>query len=69
MFDINKKPRILSSAEEEKVFEVLQYYKKGFPKVDAHTRIGLTFLSGKRFEEYLEVFVKPLLIKGVPSVI
>jgi len=48
---------------------VLQYYRKGFPKVDAHIRIGLTFLSGTNFDEYLEAFVKPLLIKGVPSVI
>jgi hypothetical protein len=59
----------LSSEEEEKVFEVLQYYKNGFPKVNAHLRIGLTFLTGSRFDEFLDQFVKPLLIKGVPSVI
>lgn len=69
LFDSFEKPRLLSSDEEEKVFEVLQYYKKGFPKVNAHVRIGLTFLTGKHFEDYLDEFVKPLLIKGVPSVI
>jgi len=69
LFDSFERPRLLSSDEEEKVFEVLQYYKKGFPKVNAHVRIGLTFLKGKHFEDYLDEFVKPLLIKGVPSVI
>jgi hypothetical protein len=69
LFDSFDMPRLLSSEEEGKVFEVLQYYKKGFPRVNAHVRIGLTFLTGKRFEDYLDQFVKPLLIKGVPSVI
>jgi len=69
LFDSFGKARKLSSDEEEKVFEVLQYYRMGFPKVDAHIRIGLTFLTGKNFEEYLETFIRPLLIKGVPSAI
>lgn len=69
MFDDFGRAVKLSSDDESKVFEVLQYYRKGFPKVDAHLRIGLTFLTGKHFEEYLETFLKPLLIKGVPSVI
>ena len=69
LFDSFERARLLNSDEEDKVFEVLQYYKKGFPKVNAHVRIGLTFLTGKHFEDYLDEFVKPLLIKGVPSVI
>ena len=69
LFDDFGKAVRLSSDDETKVFEVLQYYRKGFPKVDAHLRIGLTFLTGKNFDTYLETFVKPLLIKGVPSVI
>jgi tetratricopeptide (TPR) repeat protein len=63
------KNRQLTSEEEATVFETLDYYRKGFPKVDAHVRIGLTYLNGKVFDEYLETYVKPLLIKGVPSVI
>lgn len=69
LFDKFGRTQRLSIADENKVFEVLQYYRMGFPKIDAHIRIGLTFLTGKNFEEYLEAFIKPLLIKGVPSVI
>jgi hypothetical protein len=46
LFDSLDRPRLLSGDEEGKVNEVLQVYKKGFPKVNAHIRIGLTFLTG-----------------------
>lgn len=31
-------------------------------------RIGLRYLHGPSFTEYLEKYVRPMLIKGVPSV-
>ena len=36
--------------------------------MNAHLRVGLRHLHGNLFKEYLEQYLRPLLIKGVPSV-
>ena len=36
--------------------------------MNAHYRVGLKLLHGDRFSAYLAKYVRPLLIKGVPSV-
>jgi len=40
---------------------------QGFPRVNAHLRVGLRHLHGALFREYLEQYMRPLMIKGVPS--
>ncbi len=41
---------------------------QGFPRVNGHLRVGLGYLHGELFKEYLELYIRPLLIKGVPSI-
>ena len=46
---------------------ILDEYVAGFPRVNSHLRIGLRYLDEGRFGFYLEKYMRPLLIKGVPS--
>lgn len=42
-------------------------YAQGFPRVNSHLRVGLRYLHGANFGDYLERYMRPLVIKGVPS--
>ena len=57
----------LSEAYQSIVKGVLDEYVEGFPRVNSHLRVGLRYLYGANFQEYLERYMRPLLIKGVPS--
>ena len=46
----------------------MNYYRERLPRVNAHLRVGMKYLHGDKFAEYLRLYVKPLLIKGVPSI-
>lgn len=58
----------LSDAYASIVKGILDTYIQGFPRVNAHLRVGLRYLHDGAFTEYLEQYMRPLLIKGVPSV-
>ena len=45
------------------------FYESKLPKVNSHIRFGLRYLHDAYFSEFLEKYIRPLLIKGVPSVI
>lgn len=47
---------------------MLREYATAFPKVNSHLRVGLRYLWGKDFAEFLDLYLRPLIIKGVPSV-
>jgi N-alpha-acetyltransferase 15/16, NatA auxiliary subunit len=47
----------------------LLFYESKLPKVNSHIRFGLRYLHDAYFSEFLEKYIRPLLIKGVPSVI
>ena len=56
--------------DDEKVLEVLNYYEEVLPKSNTHTRLAIDLLkAGPAFEQKLIKFVRPLIIKGVPSTI
>lgn len=57
----------LSEASQGSVKTILDEYVQGFPRVNAHLRIGLRYLHGAHFVDYLERYMRPLIIKGVPS--
>lgn len=69
LFDAKGKPIKLQGSDYETVKNTMAYYQKGFPRVDAPTRIALKWLQGDDFAKSLKTFVTPLLIKGAPSVI
>lgn len=55
---------------DEQVLEKLNSYEEIFPKTNAHVRLTLDLISsGPKFEEKLLGYVRPLIIKGVPSLI
>lgn len=47
---------------------ILEEYVTGFPRVNAHLRLGLRYLWGENFADFLARYLRPLIIKGVPSV-
>ena len=57
----------LSEPSKEQIKEILDDYRKKFPRISAHLRLGLRYLTGDSFTEYLETYMRPMLIKGVPS--
>ena len=65
---VNIEKEALSDEDQAKVYETMNYYRERLPRVNAHLRVGLKYLSGGKFVEYLRLYVKPLLIKGAPSV-
>lgn len=46
---------------------MMLYYAEKLPRVNSHLRIGLRYLQGDDFTEFAARYTKPLLIKGVPS--
>ena len=46
---------------------MMLYYAEVLPRVNSHLRIGLRYLQGDDFTEFLVRYTRPLLIKGVPS--
>lgn len=69
LFDSRGNVQKLSSSDQEIVKQTVEKYQKSFPRVDAHIRLGMKWLEGDDFAKLLIQFVKPLLIKGAPSVI
>jgi len=56
--------------DDEKVLEILNKYEEVLPKSNTHTRLAIDLLkAGPAFEQKLIKFVRPLIIKGVPSTI
>ena len=58
----------LSTEQQAQVKEVLLFYASKFPRVNGHLRVGLRHLEGDDFAELLKMYMKPLLLKGAPSV-
>jgi N-alpha-acetyltransferase 15/16, NatA auxiliary subunit len=56
--------------DENKILEVLSQYEEVLPKSNTHVRLAVDLLpAGPSFKEKLEKFIRPLIIKGVPSLI
>ena len=66
-FNLATKP--LSEDDQNKLKAELLFLAEKLPRVNSHIRIGLRHLEGKHFAEFLPKYLRPLLIKGVPSVI
>jgi len=58
-----------SADEQKRIKQTLLEYQKIWPRVDAHIRIAMKWVEGDDFKTLLKQFIRPLLIKGVPSVI
>lgn len=58
----------LSEAYQSIVKGILDEFVEGLPKVNSHLRVGLRYLHGNSFQDYLEKYMRPLIIKGVPSI-
>lgn len=48
--------------------KVLLDYAEKLPRVNSHLRLALRYLQGADFEALLPRYMRPLLEKGVPSV-
>jgi len=48
--------------------EIISVYIEKYPRINASIRISLKLVHGALFAENLAKFMKPLLIKGAPSV-
>ena len=62
-----KEGEALSSADQKNFKKFVHEYIEKAPKATAHLRLGIRFTTGDDFSELLAQYVKPLLIKGVPS--
>lgn len=69
LFDSLGKPKAISKDQQAIVKSTLEQYGKKYPRVNSHTRIALKWLEGEDFASLLKIFMKPLLVKGAPSVI
>lgn len=50
--------------------EHLNKYEELLPKSNTHTKLAIDLLkAGPKFEEKLKKYIRPQVIKGVPSVI
>jgi len=58
----------LSEEDMSKVHKILDSYQQAFPRVNAPTRIGLKLFKGDMFKTALQKHLRPLLVKGAPSV-
>ena len=67
--DLPENGGVLDEAQQAIVKGILEEYAEGFPKANAHLRIGLRYLTGDSFAAFLERYLRPLLIKGVPSML
>lgn len=59
----------LSSDDQSRLREALLSYAEKLPRTNSHIRFGLRYLQGEGFVEFLHKYLRPLLIKGVPSVV
>ena len=56
--------------DDQKTAEALKMYEEVLPKSNTHLRLMIDVLhAGPLFKEKFEKFVRPLIIKGVPSLI
>jgi hypothetical protein len=61
---------ITDPANDGKVLEILQKYEEVLPKSNAHKRLAIEIIQpGEIFTTRLTNYLRPLIIKGVPSVI
>jgi hypothetical protein len=59
-----------AEGDDKKIVEALSVYEEVLPKSNTHLRLMIDLLSaGPLFKEKLEKFMRPLIIKGVPSLI
>lgn len=59
-----------AQGDDVKILEVLSQYEEVLPKSNSHLRLAIELLvAGPSFEEKLLKFVRPQVIKGVPSLI
>ena len=58
---------ILGEEDQAKIKETMLYYAELLPRINSHIRIALRYLQGDEFSEFLARYTRPLLIKGVPS--
>ena len=58
----------MSEAYQNILKGILEEYITGFPRVNSHLRLGLRYLWGDSFNDFLARYMRPLIIKGVPSV-
>ena len=58
---------VLSADDQAKIKETMLYYAEKLPKVNSHLRVCLRYVQGDDFSEILAKYARPLLIKGVPS--
>jgi tetratricopeptide (TPR) repeat protein len=59
----------LSKDEQAKIKETLAEYEAKYPRVGAHMRIAIRHLQGEVFSETLRRYTRPMIIKGVPSML
>lgn len=59
----------LSEVDQTVLKSSLLFYEQKLPRVNSHIRFGLRYLHGVDFSELLDKYIRPLLVKGVPSVI
>lgn len=61
---------IKDPANDAKVLEILQKYEEVLPKSNAHKRLAIEIIQpGEEFKAKLINYLRPLIIKGVPSII
>ena len=58
---------ILGDVDQATVKDTMLYYAEKLPRVTSHLRLGIRYLQGDDFSEFLARYTRPLLIKGVPS--
>ena len=58
---------VLGELDRANIKETLCFYEEKLPKQNSHLRVGLRYLQGDDFSEFLGRYTRPLLIKGVPS--
>ena len=65
---VDVKKAVLTSEEQAIAKKTLLDYAEKLPRVNSHLRLALRYLEGADFEELLPRYMRPLLEKGVPSV-
>ena len=59
----------MSEAYQNILKGILEDYAQTFPRTNTPLRIGLRYLWGDTFRDFLDRFMRPMLIKGVPSLL
>lgn len=64
------KAKEVDTNNDEQVLSTLKEYEEGLSRSNAHVRLALDLLKcGDAFEQKLIKYIRPLVIKGVPSII